>query len=130
MGLDVMGLDVYLFGPDETVPCTCDECGHKHNRFIRESYFSANITHNLAWMAREAGLYAAVWRPGESGYKKARDIIQPLRDGIARLLIDPDLFKRFDHENGGTSYIGFISWLERYLAACEEHPDADIEVSR
>ena len=36
-----------------------------------------NITHNLGHMAYVAGLYRAIWRPDQYGYKYAKDLIDP-----------------------------------------------------
>jgi hypothetical protein len=60
-----MSLDVYLRGEPREVECVCSECGDEHSKQHRETFFSANITHNLGKMAGEAGIYEACWRPGE-----------------------------------------------------------------
>lgn len=91
--------------------------------------FDANITHNLTEMADKAGIYDALWRPGEHGYKKAGQIIPILKEGLAKLEADPEYFKRFDSPNGWGRYIHFVPWVKKVLAACEEYPDADIRVS-
>ena len=44
--------------------------------------FSANITHNLNKMADKSGIYYALWRPNEKGWKKAKDIIPVLEKGL------------------------------------------------
>jgi hypothetical protein len=121
--------------------------------------FDANITHNLNKMAAEAGIYEALWRPAELDPERAariraaqdrkdyhgpegayaieseatihaRDLIQPLRAGLALLKAEPDRFKAFNPENGWGSYDDFVPWVERYLTACEEYPDAEVSVSR
>ena len=92
--------------------------------------FDANYTHNVTKMADAAGLYGPVWRPDESGIKKAGDLIAPLRDGIAKMEADPQKFIAMNPENGWGSYETFLPWLKRYLDACEENPQADVEVSR
>lgn len=121
--------------------------------------FEANITHNLNKMAAEAGIYQALWRPaeldparaarihaqeeagnyhGEGGAYEieraaivfARDLIAPLRAGLEALKADPDKFRAFNPENGWGSYDVFVPWVERYLAACEEYPDAEVRASR
>lgn len=51
-----MSLDVYLHYR------LTDDDGNDHGE--SEVYW-ANITHNLGKMAREAGIYTALWRPGE-----------------------------------------------------------------
>lgn len=126
-----------------------------------EEAFSANITHNLGKMAAEAGIYLALWRPGEmldpSAHSKitgqsaignyhgeggvfelenllpvphARDLIEPLRAGLALLRAEPERFKCFNPENGWGDYDGLVRFVERYLAACEASPDAEVRISR
>jgi len=92
--------------------------------------FDANITHNLNTMAAEAGIYEALWRPDEHGYTKAAQIIPILREGLLKLKQDPEHFKKFDSPNRWGLYIHFVPFVESVLAACEEYPDADIEVNR
>ena len=136
-----MSLDVYLTA---TVPTTV---------------FDANITHNLGKMAGEAGIYEALWRPAEMDPERkariqaqakagnyhgpdgayaieaevvtyARDLIEPLRAGLALLRADPERFEKHNPENGWGSYRDFVPWVARYLQACEEYPDAEVRVSR
>lgn len=95
-----------------------------------EDVFHANITHNLGAMANAAGIYEAVWRPDEHGITKARQLIEPLRAGIAKMEAAPQKFEQFNAKNGWGLYVHFLPWLKRYLAACEESPDADVRVSR
>lgn len=121
----------------------------------------ANITHNLSRMANEAGLYYALWRPGqlkdpeksalieaqeeagnysgEGGAYEiaktlptvyARDLIPSMESGLAALKADPARFKALNPENGWGSYEGLVEFVEQYLAACKESPDAQVEVSR
>ena len=92
--------------------------------------FDANITRNLTKMADAAGIYQALWRPEEGGFTKAEQIIPILREGLALLKSDPERFKNYDSPNGWGLYIHFVPFVEKVLAACEEFPDADIEVSR
>lgn len=92
--------------------------------------FEANITHNLNRMADAAGLYEACWRPEEIGATRARDLIAPLREGLAQLRAETERFAQYNPKNGWGSYDGLVSFVTRYLAACEEWPDAEISVSR
>ena len=92
--------------------------------------FSANITHNLNAMTEAAGIYHHVWRPEELGITAAGELIEPLRKGIARLEEAPQMFERYNPANGWGDYDGLVAWLKKYLAACEENPDATIYVSR
>ena len=92
--------------------------------------YEDNITHNLAKMANEAGLYKPVWRPEVWEIKTAQQLIDPLRAGLSILLNEPERFKKFDPDNGWGNYDGLVSFVRLYLAACEENPDAEVVVSR
>jgi hypothetical protein len=107
-----MSLDVYLTRTQPTL------------------VYDANITHNLGAMAAEADIYRFIWRPEELGITKAHELIEPLREGRSLLLSEPERFKKLDAENGWGVYVQFLSFVGRYLKACIEYPDADVEVSR
>ena len=107
-----MSLDVYL---TRTQPTTV---------------FSQNVTHNLNKMAEEAGIYKHLWRPDEIGITKAGQLIEPLKAGLAMMKADPERFKKHNSPNGWGLYKNFVPWIENYIAACAEYPDADVEVSR
>jgi hypothetical protein len=81
-------------------------------------------------MADAAGIYQALWRPDEIGIKTAGELAPLLRDGIAKMEGSPETFTALNPPNGWGSYERFIPWLKRYLAACEENPEATIRVSR
>lgn len=107
-----MSLDVYL---KEVRPTTV---------------YTANITHNLNRMVGEAGIYRHLWRPDELGITTARELIEPLRAGLARLRADPDRFRKHNPENGWGSYDCLCQFGAEYLVECEKHPDATVEVSQ
>jgi hypothetical protein len=81
-------------------------------------------------MAVEAGIYGVVWRPEENGITTAGQLIEPLRKAIADMKADPERFKKHNASNGWGTYGQFLPWLENYLRACEETPDAAVSVSR
>lgn len=114
-----MSLDVRLDGAD------CHHCGRSG-----ESFYSANVTHNLNKMADAAGIYQALWRPSEIGVEKARELVPLLEAGLAKLLADPEAFRSMNPDNGWGSYEGLVEFVRKYLDACREHPDADVSVSR
>jgi len=89
-----------------------------------------NITHNLAPMAREAGIYDVLWRPEEVGATKAKQLVMGLALGLSALEADPDHFRQWNPENGWGSYEGLVEFVREYLAACVENPDADVRVCR
>lgn len=93
-----------------------------------DTVYTANITHNLGLMAHDAGLYAALWHPGENGFEKACDLIPELFDGLARLKSDPERYKAFNPTNGWGTYEGLVEFVTNYLAACGKWPHADVSV--
>ena len=115
-----------------------------------EEVYWANITHNLNKMAGEAGIYEAIWRPYqlhpnyfdfgkdydaeiafESSVKmKAKDIVSSLEKGLSALKANPEYFKKFNSPNGWGLYKHFVPFVEKYLNACKEHPEAEIYCSR
>ena len=125
-----MSLDVYLRGEPYEEDCRCPHCDNEHKKQEREEFFQWNITHNLGKMAREAGLYDACWRPDEIGITKASWLIEPLEKGLDLLKKNPARFTPFNPSNGWGNYDGLVEFVERYLKACRDHPDANVSVSR
>ena len=91
---------------------------------------SANITHNLGGMAKEAGIYQHLWRPEELDISLAKDLIEPLTNGIKLMESDRPRFEAFNASNGWGLYEHFLPFVEEYRDACIENPEAEIEVSR
>lgn len=96
----------------------------------RTEIYEDNITHNLACMAEEAGLWKPLWRPEEVGLFKAEQMIAPLENGLEKLLEDPEKFKKLNPINGWGDYTGLVRFVRDYLAACKENPNAEISVDR
>ena len=107
-----MSLDVTLIAPKPTV------------------VFDGNVTHNLTKMAAEAGIYQHLWWPEELNITKASELIEPLTTGLALLKAEPKRFEALNPSNGWGSYEGFWRFVESYLDACKEDPEAEIRVSR
>jgi hypothetical protein len=89
-----------------------------------------NITHNLNKMAEEAGIYEVLWRPEELGITKAAELIDPLTVGLEKLKADPERFKQFNAPNGWGDYDSLVDFVETYLEACIDTPNAEVSVSR
>jgi hypothetical protein len=89
--------------------------------------FEYNITHNLTAMAAAAGIYDCIWHPE---YVDADSLIEPLTNGLELLRSDPERFRKYDAENGWGTYEQFVEFVEAYLNACKESPDATIGVCR
>ena len=134
-----MSLDVYLIGKTTEEPCQsqfyCQDCDQahtfEHTRKVTEQFFDANITHNLGKMAEEAGIYTHLWHPENLPNQpvKAKDLIEPVAAGLALMKADPNRFKKHNAPNGWGLYEHFIPWIERYLAALREFPEADVHTS-
>ena len=114
-----MSLDVYLEG------AWCDRCGRGG-----ECLYSANITHNLNKMAGAASIYEALWRPDEHGLLVAKQLIAPLRRGLDWLKANRVEAEKHNAANGWGLYEHFVPFVERYLKACENYPNALVRVSR
>lgn len=94
------------------------------------SVFRANITHNLAGMADEAGIYKHIWRPDELNITQAKDLIDPLEKGLIDLVLRPSHYTEFNAANGWGKYEDFVPWVAKYLEACKKSPGAFIDISR
>lgn len=95
-----------------------------------EVVWCGSITHNLTAMAEAAGLYECMWRPEELYINYASQMIHPLRCGIAVLKQDKEKLEKLNPENGFGSYDSLLRVAEKYLAACEENPNAEVEACR
>ncbi len=92
--------------------------------------FSANITHNLGAMAREAGIYMALWRPEEIDATKAKQVYPILAEGLMKLVGEPSHYKQFDAPNGWGKWEHFIRFVAEVTEACRDYPEATIHASR
>lgn len=92
--------------------------------------FERNITHNLSRMAREAGIFEAIWCPDEMagvGFGEPVPvslIVEKLEAGLKDLKARPSHYREFNPENGWGNYDGFVEFVEEYLAGCKANPDA------
>lgn len=92
--------------------------------------FTANITHNLSRMAEECGLCNPLWNPEDIGATHGRDLIEPLTDGLAKLMGDKERLLGFNPPNGWGDYDLLVQFTVNYLIACRQWPDARVAVSR
>ena len=115
--------------PDRPIPAERMAEYAAQERVTNEVY-SANITHNLNRMAEAAGIYQACWRPEEIGVTTAKQLVPLLTEGLAKLKADPKHYEQFNSPNGWGLYEHFVPWVEAYLRACEEYPEATVRVWR
>jgi hypothetical protein len=111
-----------------------------------ENVYYENITHNLGDMAKEAGIYEALWRPYmlKEGYKKEEDeeefeeanpvrayeVIAIIENGLEDMKTRPEHYEKFNSPNGWGTYEHFVPFVENYLVACKQYPEAIVEVWR
>jgi hypothetical protein len=81
-------------------------------------------------MAIAAGIYEYLWRPEEINITTAKELIDPLREGLHDLKMNPDKYKEYNPENGWGTYEGLVNFVSKYLNACYDFPEATIEVCR
>ena len=92
--------------------------------------YESNITHNLIPMAQAAGIYRLLWRPDELGITVAAELVASLTRGLQELKEDPDYFRQLNPESGWGNYEGLVRFVEEYLKACKQYPEAKVEVNR
>ena len=103
------------------------------SKMVMSEVYSDNITHNLNTMAEKAGIYKYLWRPEEvihSPIIHAKQLIEPLTIGLAKLESDPEVYKAFNPTNGWGEYATLVTFVRSYLKACQENPDAEVSISR
>lgn len=94
-----------------------------------EILFEANITHNLAKMAEAGGFYKALWRADEE-LTTPQQLGAAIRRGLHSFVDHPATFRAFEPANGWGTFDDFVVWLLRLVEACDEYPDAVVEVYR
>lgn len=107
-----------------------DVAEYEESFYETDLVFDYNITHNLNRMADAAGLYNCLWRPDENGINTAKQLIEPLRQGLHLLKLNPEEYKKYNPENGWGSYEGLVTFVEKYLDACYKYPDAKVSADR
>lgn len=133
-------------GADGT-PCGSTIAIYNQDTEVTETYWHANITHNMGRMADHIPvhytidgeeysntLYELVWRPEEVGTGNIcnnTDIVsQALESGIAYMVTHRNDLLPYNPSNGWGSYDSFLQWLITYWQACLNNPDCQITPSR
>ncbi len=88
--------------------------------------FDANITHNVAPMWIEAGVYDALY---ESDGKYAGDISEILINGLIDMKRYPEKYRAMNPANGWGNYEGALKFLDGIATACMHYPKALIRIS-
>lgn len=85
-----------------------------------------NITHNLAKMAKECGLYLSLWGNGYSEFKYAWQLTDILKAGVDELNGDREYYEQFNPENGWGNYDTLLELATTVLQACVDHPNCRV----
>jgi hypothetical protein len=117
---------------------------YKNNNLIEKYDF--NITHNLTIMAKEAGIYEALWKPyklipysninnpedkqEENTIVLAKNIYSVIKTGLIILKNNPEHYKQFDNVNKWGTYDDFIIFINEYLEVLKNNPEYVIKVWR
>lgn len=107
-----MGLNFYLSKPMPT------------------DVFEQHMVGQFQVLARACGLEQALWEPEANGYVFAKNLIFKLEIALAWLKRKPERFKGLVVLEGVDYYNWFVGVIEKLLAACKEHPDAEIRRTR
>ena len=102
------------------------------------SVFSKNITHNLGKMAdnipvgNNTTLYDIMWDLEVKFPKrtKAKQIAIALTKALIYINSNEEELSEYNPENGWGSYYNLKEFVELYLIACCEHPNARIKICR
>jgi len=89
-----------------------------------EVYWS-NYTSNMSPMWKDAGIDLV-----DFNGRPAADLDRALTPVLSVLRADPGRWRAYDAPNGWGTYASALEWLDGILAACREHPDAVVRVSR
>jgi hypothetical protein len=125
-------LDVFLEGDVYTTNCRCSDCGNNHRKTERKEYYWATVSNCHRELARAAEVYTAVWEPNTAGSTVAKQLIVPLTIGLAELEVHPEKFESIARRSVCAPYGGyqsFVHFIQGYLQACIEYPDATVRVS-
>ena len=115
-----MGLDLYL-----STPISCPHCG-KPIAGDDERWWR-NITHNVSPMWKLAGVYDALY---ESEGLIAKEVLSTLQEGVARMVLNPEEYKKLNPTNGWGCYESALEFLIDFQSAIVNNPDTMIHVSR
>jgi hypothetical protein len=88
--------------------------------------FEEDMTHNVAGMAKAAGLYEAIWHPYRFSDQSPGAMAERLREGLAKLKADEATIRPLEPSNGWGTYDDFVEFVERLIRVCETFPNAEV----
>jgi hypothetical protein len=83
--------------------------------------FYLNVPTCYKPIAEKVGIQTYIWKPEELGISKAEQLINPLRIGLQLLESVPGRVGVAQE-----TLDDFVECVRKYLAACEQNPDAEI----
>ena len=87
----------------------------------------ANITHNMTELWYALGIYEILYN-GQGKY--ASDVYNQLHRALLRLEVDRAKWEAYDSPNGWGTYDGALRFLTIIVKACEEFPNARIDIDK
>jgi len=117
-----MSLDLYV---KKEVMIECPHCKETIPSWEYRYVWDFTITHNLATMANAAGIYGPLRSPKDI----AKDNIDELEKGIKKLIDNPDVYKKYNPDNGRWDYEGLVKFAIKVLKCYEENPEGIVSVS-
>ncbi len=112
-----MSLYIDLVVKDKNIRCS--NCGHVTGIKKRNFVYSGKIEFNLIKTAKKAGFWY-LWGHRESKIIYAGELVQSLTSGLVLLKNN----QKFNLSN--KNYNKLAKFIEEYLQACKEYPDATI----
>lgn len=61
---------------------------------------------------------------------QAKELIEPLKKGLQDMKDRQEYYEQFNSPNGYGLYKHFVPFIEEYLNACKEYPNAKIYIDR
>ena len=86
--------------------------------------FYLNVPTCYKPIAEKVGILDYIWKPNELGISKAEQLISPLTIGLQLLESVPGHFGVAQE-----TLDDFVECVRKYLAACEQNPDAEISAT-
>ena len=97
---------------------------------------TSHITHSVAYIAKDIGLYYYIWGEGNSvdgnnGPSLAKALITPLDKAIIAISCEINTTLRHKgHKQIYSDYITLSEWCINLRKACADNPDAKISISK
>ena len=96
-------------------------------KVVTEVVVDMNITHNLGKMWQAAGIYEALYL---SEGKTAKEILPTLKEGLAKMIANPEKYHALSAGNGWGTYRQAVPWLIELIEQFELYPDGKVWVCR